>query len=70
MNNNTSKEAFTPSPRITQEVLVYLDQMFPEQCAILGETSDSIFFRAGSRAVVRHLYRLYNEQESNQFNLE
>jgi hypothetical protein len=70
MNNNISKEAFSQPPRITQELLIYLDEAFPESCAALGDDIQTIFFRSGSRAVVRHLHRLYKEQEAREFNLD
>jgi hypothetical protein len=48
-------------------MLGYLDKVFPEKCAILGETQDSIFYAAGQRSVVRYLFRLYEEQQEQQF---
>jgi hypothetical protein len=70
MNNNISKEAFSQPPRITDELLNYLDNAFPESCAAIGEDIPTIFFKAGSRAVVRHLHRLRNEQDAREFNIE
>lgn len=67
MNNDISKEANTPVPIIKLEMLGYLDKIFPEKCAILGETQDSIFYAAGQRSVVRYLFRLYEEQQEQQF---
>ena len=67
-NSDLSKEAFVPVPRIPQDVVAYLDLVFPEKCADLGETMDSVFHRSGQRAVVRYLIRLFQDQNDNVLN--
>jgi len=63
MNNNISKDAFVPT--IQPDLLRYLDQLFPERCARLGESEQDIFFYSGQRAVVLYLNRIFQEQNDN-----
>ena len=69
MNEGASKEGklvpVIPPPRLTVEMLAFLDQNFPERCAEIGDGVPDIFFRAGQRSVVRYLIRIYEEQNDN-----
>jgi hypothetical protein len=42
-------------PLISNDLVVYLDQMFPDKCPELKETEREIFYKAGQRSVVNHL---------------
>lgn len=54
-----------PVPRVTQDMLAFLDQNFPERCAELGDDVATIFFRSGQRSVVKYLIRIFEEQNEN-----
>jgi len=65
-NEQTSKEGFgVPVPRIPEDMVVFLNRVFPERCAELDESTNQIFHRAGQRSVVRFLNRLFEEQNEN-----
>lgn len=68
-NEGASKEGqlipLIPIPRMTPELIAFLDQNFPERCADLGDGVPEIFHRAGQRSVVKYLIRLYEEQNDN-----
>ena len=63
-NNDLSKEG-APPPRLTPELLGFLDRTFPERCPDTNETPAEIFFKSGQRSVVRYLIRIYEEQNEN-----
>jgi hypothetical protein len=63
MNEGVSKDLFPPT--ITDELMEFLDQTFPERCAELNETERQIFWRSGQRSVVDFLARIYEEQNDN-----
>ena len=54
-----------PIPRISPELLSFLDQNFPERCAELGDDLPTIYHRAGQRSVVKYLISLFEEQNEN-----
>lgn len=63
MINKPSKELeYEKIPIVTQELVKFLDQNFPEQCASLTETVNEIYYRSGQRSVVVFLKTLYMEQ--------
>jgi hypothetical protein len=66
-NANLSKETFPlmPIPRLSQELIVFLDQNFPERCAELNQDVPEIFFKSGQRSVVKYLIRIFEEQNEN-----
>lgn len=42
-------------PLISNDLVVYLDEMFPDKCPDLKESEREIFYKAGQRSVVNHL---------------
>ena len=42
-------------PIITNDVIEYLDSIFPEKCADLKDTEKEVFFKWGQRSVFNHL---------------
>jgi|LauGreDrversion4_2_1035121.scaffolds.fasta_scaffold340186_3 hypothetical protein len=64
MNNIASKEGFLlPPPRLSVELVAFLDQQFPEKSPDPSQGLPEIFFQSGQRSVVRYLNRLLEEQE-------
>lgn len=64
-NTDFSKEASLPTPRIPENIVAYLNFVFPEKSANLGDSQDSIMFQGGQRSVVRFLMRIFEEQNEN-----
>ena len=52
-----------PKPIINQELIDYLDSIFPEKSADLKDTEKEVFFRGGQRSVVNHLIKQKQQQE-------
>ena len=52
-----------PKPIINQELIDYLDSIFPEKSADLKDTEKEVFFRGGQRSVVNHLINQKQQQE-------
>ena len=53
------------TPLISEELINYLEQLFPEKCADLKDTEKEIFHKSGQRSVVNHLiekFKLQGEQ--------
>ncbi len=50
-------------PIIKEELIKYLDKLFPNKCADLKETERDIFYKSGQRSVVEHLIEKYNLQK-------
>ena len=42
-------------PTISEELIKYLDSLFPDKCADLKDTDKEIFHKSGQRSVVNHL---------------
>ena len=42
-------------PIISNELIEYLDSIFPEKSADLKDTEKEVFFKGGQRSVVNHL---------------
>tara|TARA_Y100001963_G_C6776027_1_gene447368 strand:- start:2113 stop:2283 length:171 start_codon:yes stop_codon:yes gene_type:complete len=53
----------TKKPRISKEVIGYLDEIFPDKCPDLNMTEKEVWFKAGQRSVVNHLIKENNIQE-------
>ena len=53
------------APPITQELIDYLDDKFPDKCPRITFTDRQIWVAAGSSDVVKHLRRVKDEQEEN-----
>ena len=54
-----------PKPVIKEDLLNYLDAIFPEKSADLKDTEKAVFFKGGQRAVVNHLIKQKQIQEEN-----
>tara|TARA_R110001632_G_scaffold81854_1_gene182000 strand:- start:1802 stop:1978 length:177 start_codon:yes stop_codon:yes gene_type:complete len=52
-----------PKPVISNELIEYLDSIFPEKSADLKDTEKEVFFRGGQRSVVNHLINQKQQQE-------
>ena len=52
-----------PKPIISQELIDYLDSIFPEKSADLKDTEKEVFFKGGQRSVVNHLIKQKQIQE-------
>jgi len=52
-----------PKPLISNELIEYLDIIFPEKSADLKDTEKEVFFKGGQRAVVNHLIKQKQIQE-------
>ena len=52
-------------PIITNDVIEYLDSIFPEKSADLKDTEKELFFKGGQRSVVNHLINMKKIQEEN-----
>ena len=50
-------------PIIKEELIRYLDKLFPNKCADLKDTERDIFYKSGQRSVVEHLIEKYNLQK-------
>ena len=50
-------------PILSEELIDYLDTLFPEKCADLNQTEKEIFYQSGQRSVVNHLIEKYKIQE-------
>tara|TARA_A100001388_G_C28522035_1_gene381461 strand:+ start:229 stop:405 length:177 start_codon:yes stop_codon:yes gene_type:complete len=50
-------------PIIKEELIKYLDKLFPNKCADLKDTERDIFYKSGQRSVVEHLIEKYNLQK-------
>ena len=52
-------------PRISNDLIKYLDDIFPDRCADLQDTEKQIYFKSGQRSVVNHLIKEKKIQEEN-----
>tara|TARA_B100000073_G_scaffold340929_1_gene341440 strand:- start:32 stop:208 length:177 start_codon:yes stop_codon:yes gene_type:complete len=50
-------------PIIKEELIKYLDKLFPNKCADLKDTERDIFYKSGQRSVVEHLIEKFNLQK-------
>ena len=53
------------TPVITEEMIIYLDKLFPDKCAVLKDTDKEIFYKSGQRSVVNHLKEQFKIQGEN-----
>ena len=42
-------------PIISDDLIKYLDSIFPDRCADLQDTEKQVFYKSGQRSVVNHL---------------
>ena len=54
------------APRITKELLEWLDTVYPDRQPSLTDTERVIFWRAGQRELVEHLRNLYTQQQNGE----
>ena len=52
-------------PIISNELIEYLDSIFPEKSADLKDTEKEVFFKGGQRSVVNQLINQKKIQEDN-----
>ena len=52
-----------PKPIISQELIDYLDSIFPEKSADLKDTEKEVYYKGGQRSVVNHLINQKQQQE-------
>lgn len=50
---------------ITQELLDYLEQKFPDKSPELNDNERTIWFKSGQSSVVKYLKQLKDEQSNN-----
>jgi hypothetical protein len=55
----------TKKPRINEEVIKYLDEIFPDKCPNIEDNEKQVWFKAGQRSVVNHLIKENKQQEEN-----
>ena len=42
-------------PLLTEELIAYLEDLFPDRCADINDNERTIFYKSGQRSVVNHL---------------
>ena len=52
-------------PQISNDLIKYLDDIFPNKSADLKDTEKEVFFKGGQRSVVNHLIQQKKIQEEN-----
>ena len=52
-----------PKPVISNELIEYLDSIFPEKSADLKDTEKEVYYKGGQRSVVNHLIKQKQIQE-------
>ena len=52
-------------PIISNDLIKYLDAIFPNKCADLQDTEKKVFYKSGQRSVVNHLIKEKKIQEEN-----
>ena len=52
-------------PLISDDLIKYLDSIFPDRCADLQDTEKKVFHKSGQRSVVNHLIKQKKIQEEN-----
>ena len=52
-----------PKPVISNELIDYLDSIFPEKSADLKDTEKEVYYKGGQRSVVNHLINQKQQQE-------
>ena len=53
------------TPLISEELINYLEQLFPDKCADLKDTEKEVFYKSGQRSVVNHLIEQLKIQGEN-----
>ena len=55
-------------PHIPEEIVKYLDEVYPDKAPDVSMEEKLIWFSAGQVAVVRHLKDQFNLQEETKYN--
>jgi hypothetical protein len=50
-------------PIINQDLIKYLETLFPDKCATLEQSEREIFYKSGQRSVVNHLIEQFKIQQ-------
>jgi hypothetical protein len=50
-------------PFINEDLIDYLDSLFPDKCADLKDTEKETFYKSGQRSVVNHLIEKFKIQQ-------
>jgi len=58
-------EKKTRIPIISNDLIKYLNSIFPDKCADLKDTEKEVFFKGGQRSVVNHLIKEKQIQEES-----
>jgi hypothetical protein len=53
------------TPIIREELIKYLNSLFPDKCPDLKDSEKEIYFKSGQRSVVNHLINQFNIQQEN-----
>ena len=53
------------TPLISEELINYLEQLFPDKFADLKDTEKEVFYKSGQRSVVNHLIEQFKIQGEN-----
>jgi hypothetical protein len=51
------------TPIINEDLIEYLDRLFPDKCADLNDSERVIIYKSGQRSVVNHLIEKYKIQQ-------
>lgn len=60
----------TPLPRVTIELIEYLETLYPDQAPSLKDDDRKIWFRAGQVDVIRSLKNILEENSGNVLGLK
>ena len=52
-------------PTISDDLIKYLNGIFPDKCPDLQDTEKKVFYKTGQRSVVNHLIKEKKIQEEN-----
>lgn len=52
-------------PVVDEDLLDYLERMFPDRCPKLEDDQNTVWFKAGAASVARHLRAVYEQQNEN-----
>jgi len=55
-------------PTITEDIIKYLEEVYPDKAPDISMEEKLIWFTAGQVAVVRHLKEQYKLQEETKYN--
>ncbi|NBP58383.1 hypothetical protein EBU71_17990 [bacterium] len=53
------------TPIIREDLITYLNSLFPDKCPDLKDSEKEIYYKSGQRSVVNHLINQFNIQQEN-----